>query len=64
MACIVLDMELADKNVKKELGVFNEGKVQGFSFRPPKKVLTHETIVLVHKRTARNCVEQWTFGLQ
>ena len=33
----VLDIELADKNVIKELGVFVDGKVQGYSFRPPKK---------------------------
>ena len=37
MSCIVLDIELADKNVVKELGVFVKGKVQGYSFRPPKK---------------------------
>ena len=37
MSCIVLDIELADKNVIKELGVFINGKVQGYSFRPPKK---------------------------
>ena len=37
MSCNVLDIELADKNVNKELGVFIDGKVQGYSFRPPKK---------------------------
>ena len=37
MSCIVLDIELADKNVMKELGVFIDVKVQGYSFRPPKK---------------------------
>ena len=37
MSCIVLDIELADKNVFKELGVFIDSKVQGYSFRPPKK---------------------------
>ena len=37
MSCIVLDIELADKNVMKELGVFFDGKVQGYLFRPPKK---------------------------
>ena len=36
MSCIVLDIELADKNFIKELGVFFDGRVQGYSFRPPK----------------------------
>ena len=33
---IVLDIELADQNVIKELGVFTAGNVHGKSFRPPK----------------------------
>ena len=37
MYCIVLDIDLADENVFKELGVFCDGKVQGYAFRPPKK---------------------------
>ena len=37
MSCIVLDIELAEKDVKKELGVFIDGSVKGHSFRPPKK---------------------------
>ena len=37
MCCIVLDIELADKNVLKYLGVFIDGNVQGYSCRPPKK---------------------------
>ena len=37
MSCTVLDMELADKNINEELGVFIDGKLQGYSFRPPKK---------------------------
>ena len=36
MSCIVLDIELNDKNVIKELGLFIDGSVQGFSFCPPK----------------------------
>ena len=36
MSCIALDIELADKNVIKELGVFFDGSLQGFSFCPPK----------------------------
>ena len=33
MSCIVLDFESADKTGIKELGVFSDGKVQGYSFR-------------------------------
>ena len=36
MSLILLDIELTDKNVIKELGVFIDGSVQGFSFCPPK----------------------------
>ena len=43
-SCSVLDIELADKNVIKELGVFIDGKVQGYSISPPKKnKLTKQT---------------------
>ena len=37
MSCIVIDIELANKNVLKELRVFTDGKVEGYSFRPPIK---------------------------
>ena len=36
MSCIVLDIEPTDKNIIKELGLFIDGSVQGFSFCPPK----------------------------
>ena len=36
MSFIVLDIELTDKNINKELGLFIDGSVQGFSFCPPK----------------------------
>ena len=36
MSLIVLDIELTEKNVIKELGLFMDGSVQGFSFCPPK----------------------------
>ena len=36
MSSIVLDIELTDQNVIKDLGVFVDGKVQGYSCRPPK----------------------------
>ena len=34
---ILLVIELPDKNVNREKGVFIDGKFQGYSFRPPKK---------------------------
>ena len=37
MSCIVPDIELADKNINKELSVFIDGEVQGYTFCPPKK---------------------------
>ena len=37
MSSIVLDIQLVDENVFEELGVFIDGKVQGYSFRPPEK---------------------------
>ena len=36
MSCIVLDIELTEKNMFKELGLFIDGSVQRFSFCPPK----------------------------
>ena len=36
MSLIVLDIELTEKNVIKELGLFIDGSVQSFSFFPPK----------------------------
>ena len=37
MSCIVLDIELADRNVIKEMGVRFDGDVQGYSFCPLEK---------------------------
>ena len=37
MSCIVLEIKMADKKAIKELGAFIDGKVQGYSFRPPKQ---------------------------
>ena len=36
MSCIVLDIELTEKNIIKELGLYIDASVQGFSFCPPK----------------------------
>ena len=35
MSLIVLDIELTEKNIIKELGLFNDGSLQEFSFCPP-----------------------------
>ena len=35
MSLIVLDIELTEKKIIKELGFFIDGSVQGFSFCPP-----------------------------
>ena len=36
MSCIVLDIELTDNNLNKELELLFDGSVQGLSFCPPK----------------------------
>ena len=36
MSCIVLDIELTEKNIIKELGLHIDGSVKTFSFCPPK----------------------------
>ena len=36
MTCNVLVIELAEKNIIRELGLFIDGSVEGFSFCPPK----------------------------
>ena len=36
ISCIVLDIELTEKNIIKDLGLFIDGSVHGFSFCPPK----------------------------
>ena len=36
MSLIVLDIELTEKNIVKELGLFIDGSLQRFSFCPPK----------------------------
>ena len=35
MSRTVLDIELTDKNISKVLGLYIDGSLQGFSFRPP-----------------------------
>ena len=36
MSCIVLEFELTEKNIIKEVELYLDGSVQGFSFCPPK----------------------------
>ena len=36
MSLIVLDVELTEKNIIEELGLFIDGSLEGFSFCPPK----------------------------
>ena len=36
MSCIVLDIELTEKNKSEEPGLYNDGSLQGFSFCAPK----------------------------
>ena len=47
MSLIVLDIELTEKNVIKELGLFIDGSVQGFSFCPSRAFKPN-------KQTSRN----------
>ena len=42
MSLIVLDIELIEKNIIKELGLFIDGFLQGFSFCPPKTFKPNE----------------------
>ena len=45
MSLLVLDIELAEKNVVKELGVYIDGQVFGYSFKPPKNYQpTHQIL--------------------
>ena len=42
MSCIVLDIEPTEKIIIKELGLYIDGSVQGFSFCPPKSFKPNE----------------------
>lgn len=45
MSLIILDIEFADRNVVKELGVFIDGQTKGYSFKPPKNFkLSYQTV--------------------
>ena len=36
MSLLVLFIELTERNISKEVGLYNNGSLQGFSFCPPK----------------------------
>ena len=61
MSCIVLDIKRTEKNIIKELGLYIDGSVQGFSFCPPKsckpKYIQHGTQVIYME--LRGVVESW-----
>ena len=62
MSCIVPDIELTEKNIIKELGLYIDGSVQGFSFCPPKFLnlinRRHGTEVIYME--LRGLVESWS----
>ena len=62
MSCIVLDIELADENViKKSLEIFFHGKVQVYSFCPPKSTNTESKHFRVQENFTDMCgtVDVW-----
>ena len=62
MSRIVLDIELTEKNVIKELGLFIDGSVQGFSFFPPKllNLINRQHGTQVIYMELRGVVESWS----
>ena len=60
MSCIVLEIELTEKNIIKELGLYIDGSVQGFSFSPK--------FFILNKQTTRNTSHlhgiAWSSGKQ
>ena len=42
MSLVALDIELTEKNIIKELRLFIDGSLQGFSFCPPKSFKTNK----------------------
>ena len=59
MSCIVLDIELTEKNIMKELGLYIDGSVQGIPFRPPK---TFKTNKQTPWNTSHLHVIEWSSG--
>ena len=63
MFSIVLDIELADENVIKELGVFLMAKFKDTRF-VLQRITNPQNKRFGAKKLGQNCVEQWKFGLQ
>ena len=65
MSLLVLDIEVAEKNEVKELGVYIDGEVFGCSFKPPKDYQpTHQTLWCtqnLHKLIGK--VTHWTIAV-
>ena len=61
MSLIVLDRELTEKNVIKELGLFIDGCVEGFSFCPPKtlNLINRQHGTQIIYMVLREVVESW-----
>ena len=61
MSGIVLDIELIEKNIIKELGLYIDGSVQGFSFCPPKsfKLINRRHGTQVIFTGLRGVMESW-----
>ena len=63
MSWIVLDIELTEKIIINELGLFVDGSVQGFSFCPPKNFKTIKQTTWntshLHGIELRVVVESW-----
>ena len=62
MSLILLELELTEENIFKELGPFFDGSLQGFSFCP-QRFLNRINRRHGHKPSAWNCVEYWKAGL-
>ena len=48
MTLIVIDVEMIENNIVKELGLHVDGIVRGYSFQPPKRFPTNTSIILVY----------------
>ena len=61
MSLIVLDIELTEKNIITELGLFIDGSVQGFSIYPPKTFRPNKQTSwnTKHLHELRGVVESW-----
>ena len=61
MSLIVLDIELTEKNINKELGLYIDCSLQGFSFCPPKSFKPKQQTTWNTSHLHRNA---WSSGKQ